>query len=215
VSQIDGDVQQTASVFAKAIVQQVLTDEEVSRSVSAFLRGLLETPALREATLVFLAETLQSEETKKQLQEALLRVLSDPSIRAMAIDLVQNLVRDPSTTLSVLELVAWVLRDESTQRKLHDVVKELLHEVLQDEALRQVAGDALRSTVTYSVTPAFFRCVFPHRCVRRVPVLLFARVTGVVGSCQRHLCAKRTGRWYSGYDFAAATQCCEPATEPR
>lgn len=83
----DHEIRENASVFAKAIVQQVLQDPEVFKAATVFLDHLVRNEQTTALLTHLVVDTLKSPGTLKQVQVLLIDLINDPITQRKLIDL--------------------------------------------------------------------------------------------------------------------------------
>ena len=108
------DVQDQASDFAKAVVNELFTD-----------------PAVREQALVFLAQLISSSGMQALAVDLVRATLTDPAtgaqLRKTTDELVRWLLADPGIRAELQGLVLWLLLQPDTQVALVGLVNRSVH----------------------------------------------------------------------------------------
>lgn len=172
------DLQERASLFARTIVNETLSDDAIHRQADAFLSQLLSSPQTRLLVRELVSSTLQDESTRTEVKKLVDWVvdwlLHDESVRAQLTDLAVWLVAQDSVRAAVTELSMQTLADAQLQQKATDMSSSVVNATLddpvvtahaktwltglfEDPSLRAQGGDYLYAAYKHSITPSFFR----------------------------------------------------------
>jgi hypothetical protein len=172
------DVQEKASIFAKAVLNETLNDPVIFHEANRFIKQLLTAPETRELTMALISSTLQDPATKAELQRTTNDLLSwlmkDPGIREQLVALAVWLLIQPDTQRNLIDLTNRSFADPSFQeyggRYVTDIFKQAfrdeplksaatkwLLDILSSDDLRRQGGDYLYAAYKNSITPSFLR----------------------------------------------------------
>eukprot|EP01138_Halocafeteria_seosinensis_P011433 gb/GECG01011677.1/.p1 GENE.gb/GECG01011677.1/~~gb/GECG01011677.1/.p1 ORF type:complete len:510 (+),score=64.59 gb/GECG01011677.1/:1-1530(+) len=180
------DVQVKASDFAKAVLNQIMTDPVVYQRAITFLQKILQDPETQkqlqnlvsnalESTEVRtgLYDLLENENTVYHLKTMLVNIVHDESTQRALLDLLLWLVQQQTVKVSLQELLVSLFRDQHLVDEGSKYLTQAVHQTLSDEgvkrhavhfvnsaltdeALHKQGGDALWKAFTYSISPRWF-----------------------------------------------------------
>jgi len=137
------ELQQQASVFAKAVLHETLNDPLIFKEATSFVHTLLTSEATQATIQAVIANTMRDPATKAELQRAsdgLVKwLLADPAIRAQLIELLVWLVAQPYTQTMLIDLVNRSLVDPAFRDFAVGYGASFFQSLFSDEALKASA----------------------------------------------------------------------------
>lgn len=160
------DVQAKASVLAKAVVHETLTDEDIAAKAQSFIHAVLSSDdtkgQVRALTDGVVSWVLSDPGVRAQLVVLAVWLLQQPHVQAALVELTQRTVSDPTLRDAVAAAGMAVLQQEAVKGQ----VLLWLRGLLADDDLRRQGGDYLYAAYKFSVIPSFFsrgaKAAAPH-----------------------------------------------------
>jgi len=171
----DEQLKNQTQALATAVVQTILTDQEVTVQAANFLREASNAPETQEALLALTLHCLRHPDSLDSLsdlvQKLLVRLASDPQARASVVELGSRVCKDEQLLEDLSGLALAVATDESLNSALNEIIMSVLalpevHAAVTD-ILRQTACDLLQDVELKGVTQEFITQVVGDTTLQR------------------------------------------------
>lgn len=177
ISSADENVIQKADEVTRAVLQDVLHDEDITKLASAFVMEVLNRDDVRAAAIQLTQHVLSDPTTLKKIAELAKSTLSDllnnEETRVQLLGYIKALILDQNTKDACKVLLAELVKDPEVKgfmaASLGDLVtssvvkssatelgKSVTHQVVNDAEIQQETGNFLWGAVKKSVTPGWF-----------------------------------------------------------